>query len=125
MVRNALTPFTRNGFGIEPTLDRFLGRSLEMPVFGDGTEVRELEDRAEIRIDVPGVKPEQLTVSAEHRMLTVKVERDERGAFTRQFTVGPTYDLSNVQARLEYGVLTLALPKAAEAQPRSIQVQVG
>lgn len=123
MVRNALT--TRNGFGIEPALDRFFGRTLDMPFFGDGTEVREMEDKAEVRIDVPGVKPEQLSVNAEHRTLTVKVERDERGSFTRQFTVGPTYDLGKVQARLEYGVLTLTLPKAAEAQPRSIQVQVG
>lgn len=124
MVRNALTPFTRNGFEIEPALDRLFGRSMDVPFFGDGTEVRELEDKAEVRIDVPGVKPDQVSVHVENRTLSVKVEREERGAFTRQFTVGPTYDLGKVDAHLEYGVLTLTLPKAAEAKPRSIEVQV-
>jgi HSP20 family molecular chaperone IbpA len=125
MVRNTVTPFTRNGFEFEPSLDRIVGRALAMPFPGDGSEVHELQDRAEIRLDVPGVKPEQLAVNVEHRTLIVKVERDGRGAFTRQFTVGPSYDLSAVQARLELGVLTLTVPKAAEAQPRSIAVQVG
>lgn len=124
MVRTALTPFTRNGLEIEPALDRFLGRTLDLPFLGDGTEVQELEDRAEVRIEVPGVKPEQLSVNVEHRTLTVKVEREGRGSFTRQFAVGPTYDLGKIDAHLEYGVLTLTLPKAAEAQPRAIEVKI-
>lgn len=124
MVRNAMMPFARNGLGIEPAIDRFFGRTLDMPTWTEGTEVRELEDRAEITLDVPGVKPDQVAVSIENRTLTVKVAREGRGEFTRQFTVGPTYDLGHVDAHLELGVLTLVLPKAAEAQPRTIEVKV-
>ncbi len=123
MVRNALMPFARNGLGIEPAIDRFLGRSLDMPVWAEGTEIRELEDRAEIQLDVPGAKPDQVAVSVENRTLTVKVTREGRGEFTRQFAVGPTYDLGRIDAHLELGVLTLVLPKAAEAQPRTIEVK--
>jgi HSP20 family molecular chaperone IbpA len=71
------------------------------------------------------VRPEQLTVSAEHRTITVKVEREGEGTTTRQFTIGTKYDLAAVQAKLEYGVLTLTLPKAAEAQSRQVPIQVG
>jgi HSP20 family protein len=125
MVRNALTPWTRSGFGVEPAIDRFFARTLDVPVWSGGADVEELEDRAVIRLDVPGVKPEQVAISAEHRTLTVKVDREGHGSFSRQYTIGPKYDLGGVQASLELGVLTLSLPKAPEAQPRQIPVQVG
>lgn len=114
----------RNGFAIEPSLDRFFARAFDVPVWSGGADVTELEDRAEIKLEVPGVKPEQLHVSAEHRTVTVKVERDGRGTYERQYTIGTKYDLGAMQARLELGVLTLTLPKAVEAQPRQIPVAV-
>ncbi|MDX2263181.1 MAG: Hsp20/alpha crystallin family protein [Gemmatimonadales bacterium] len=126
MVRNAMTPWTgRGGVGFEPTIDRMIARALDVPVWSGGADVVEHDDRAEVSLDVPGVKPEQITVQAEGRTLTVKVEREGRGSFSRQYTIGPKYDISEVQARLELGVLTLTLPKAAEAQPRQVPIMVG
>jgi HSP20 family protein len=125
VMRNMMMPVNRNGFGIEPTIDRFFARAFDVPVWSAGADVQELEDRAVIAMEVPGVRPEQLSVSAEHRTLTVKVEREGQGTTTRQFTIGTKYDLANVEAKLEYGVLTLSLPKAAEAQPRQVAVTVG
>lgn len=124
-MRNAMMPLARNGFSIEPAIDRFFARAFDVPVWSGGAEVQELDDRAVVTMDVPGVRPEQVSVSAEHRTITVKVERDGRGSDTRQFTIGSKYDLNGVQARLELGVLTLTLPKAAEAQARQVPVQVG
>jgi HSP20 family molecular chaperone IbpA len=98
---------------------------LDVPVWSAGADVQELEDRAVITMEVPGVRPEHLSVSAEHRTLTVKVEREGHGATTRQFTIGSKYELAGVEAKLEYGVLTLSLPKAAEAQARQVPVTVG
>ena len=109
---------------IEPTIDRLIARAFDVPVWSGGADVQELTDRAEITVDVPGVKPEQISVSAEHRTLTVKVERDGRAPSVRQYTIGTKYDLSQVQARLELGVLKLSLPKAAEAQARTVPVTV-
>jgi HSP20 family protein len=125
VMRNMMMPVNRNGFGIEPTIDRFFARAFDVPVWSAGADVQELQDRAVIAMEVPGVRPEQLSVSAEHRTLTVKVEREGQGTTTRQFTIGTKYDLANVEAKLEYGVLTLSLPKAAEAQPRQVAVTVG
>jgi HSP20 family protein len=124
MVRNMLTPVHRNGFAIEPTIDRLFARAFDVPVWSAGADVQELDDRAVVTMEVPGVRPEQLSVSAEHRTITVKVEREGHGTTTRQFTIGTKYDLAAVQAKLEYGVLTLTLPKAAEAQSRQVPIQV-
>ena len=77
-----------------------------------------------ITVDVPGVKPEEIAVSAEHRTLTVRVERDGHQPFVRQYTIGTKFDLSQVQAKLELGVLTLSLPKAAEAHVRTVPITV-
>ncbi len=75
---------TRNGWNnwphtqltIEPSIDRFIARAFDVPVWSGGADVQELADSAIITLDVPGVKPEQINVSAEHRTLTVKIERD-------------------------------------------------
>ena len=125
MVRDMMMPVRRNGFAIEPTIDRFFARAFDVPVWSAGADVQELDDRAVITMELPGVRPEQLSVSAEHRTLTVKVEREGQGTSTRQYTIGTKYDLTGVEAKLEYGVLTLTLPKAPEAQARQVAIQVG
>jgi HSP20 family molecular chaperone IbpA len=89
-IRNTLMPLTRNGFLFEPMVDRLVTRAFDTPVWSGGAEVKELEDRVQITLDVPGVRPEQIRVGAEHRTLTVKVERDGRGTFTRQYASVPS-----------------------------------
>jgi len=44
--------------------------------------------------------------------------------FFRQFELSDTVDQSHITADLKSGVLTLHLPKASEAKPRQIAVQV-
>ncbi len=121
---NAWNHWNGSGATLEPAIDRFIARAFDVPVWSGGADVQELTDRAEISVDVPGVKPEQITVSAEHRTLTVKVEREGRQPFVRQYTIGTKYDLSQVQAKLELGVLKLSLPKAAEAHVRTVPITV-
>jgi len=114
---------------------------------GDGTQVSWVppvaifEDAEGIRImaEVPGVKPEDVKISLEHNVLTIKgskqqmaeerterVRRDERsyGTFERSFTLPATVDPSNIKAIYEHGVLTVTLPKAERAKARQIEVQV-
>jgi HSP20 family protein len=122
--RNAWNQWTNSGNGLEPAIDRFFARAFDVPVWSGGADVQEQADRAVITLDVPGVKPDEIKVSAEHRTLTVKVTREGRMPFVRQYTIGTKYDLTQVQAKLELGVLTLTLPKAADAQVREVPVVV-
>ncbi|MEO5799854.1 MAG: Hsp20/alpha crystallin family protein [Gemmatimonadales bacterium] len=114
----------RNGFALEPSIDRFIARAFDVPVWSGGADVQELADQAVITLDVPGVKPEQLKVSAENRTITVNVVREGRGNFTRQYTIGSKYDLAGLNAKLELGVLTLTLPVATEALSREVPISV-
>ena len=93
-----------------------------------------------LKLEVPGVKPENLDIRVENQTLTIKGERKfeemekaenfhriERrfGSFVRSFTLPQTVDTENVTAGSDAGVLTIELAKKAEAQPKQIKVQVG
>lgn len=99
------------------------------------------EDADAIRIvaEVPGVSPEDVKISHENNVLTVRgtkqqagekaterVYRYERtyGVFERSFTLPATVDVKGIKANYEHGVLTVTLPKVEQARPRQIQVQV-
>jgi len=87
-------------------------------------------------VDIPGVKMEDLEIAVEGETVTIKGERQpaegreylrvERpyGPFLRSFTIGMPVDQARVSARYANGVLEITMPKAEEAQPKRVQVQV-
>ena len=89
-----------------------------------------------VKLDLPGVKREDIKVSFENHTLAVEGERKasgeaaeqfhrtERGAgtFRRSFTLPVTVDGSRVDASYQDGVLTIKLPRREEARPRQIPV---
>lgn len=94
-------------------------------------------DQFLVRIDLPGVKAEEVEVTVEDNVLTVKAERrapelgsdvetivTERlfGGFSRQLFLGRNLDTSRIEARYEDGVLNLVIPIAEHAKPRRIEV---
>jgi HSP20 family protein len=101
-------------------------------------DVVETQDGYQIVLDLPGHAPESIQVDVKDETLTVKAERkqpagvegetwhrSERsfGTFFRAFTLPRTVDAGAVEATYEQGVLTLRLPKRAEAKPRTIAVK--
>lgn len=89
-----------------------------------------------VKLDLPGVKREDIKVSFEHNTLSVEGERKDiaestdqfhraeraAGAFRRSFTLPATVDGSRVDASYADGVLTIKLPRREEAKPRQIPV---
>lgn len=102
------------------------------------TDIVEEANGVRIALELPGLKPEDVKITFEDFVLTVrgekkqtteergKVHRYERsyGAFERSFTLPNTVDAERVTARFANGVLTLWVPKAEKAKPREIQVTV-
>ena len=102
-------------------------------------DIFEEADAIRITAEVPGVQPEDVKISLEGNVLTIhgqkqqqaeerteRVHRYERtyGVFERTFTLPATVDANNIKASYDQGVLTVTLPKMAEARPRQIQVEV-
>jgi HSP20 family protein len=94
------------------------------------------KDSFTIRALLPGVQPEDLDIHIVNEIVTIageiKVEREEgdnylltecpSGKFHRVLTLPTPLDSSKVQAELDNGILTLVIPKAEEAKPRTIKV---
>ncbi len=102
--------------------------------------VFETPDAIRVRAEIPGVRREDLEVSVENDTLTVAGKREmtresdeasfhrrerEWGSFRRSFSLPVRIDGNHVQARYADGILTVELPKAAEARPKQITVSAG
>jgi HSP20 family protein len=102
-------------------------------------DVFEEKDAVRIMAEVPGVKAEDVKISIEGNVLTIRgekkqtaEERTERvhryercyGAFERSFTVPTSIDADSIKAGYQDGVLTVTLPKIERAKPRQISVEV-
>jgi len=85
--------------------------------------------------NVPGVKPEQVEITLEGDTLTIKTDRpaplgnvnyvlQERpyGHFYRTLNINIPVDADKAEAKFEDGLLTLTIPKAEAAKPKTIQV---
>ena len=104
------------------------------------TDVFEDKDAVKIVAEVPGVRPEDVKISLENNLLTIRgekrqqaeennerVHRYERtyGSFERAFALPTTVDPEKIAANYANGVLTVSIPKAERARPREIPVKVG
>lgn len=100
-------------------------------------DVREDNERYLIRADLPGVKPEDIEITLENGMLTVRGRREsdttteengwqrrERlsGTFYRRFSLPDSADAEQVSAKSDNGVLEVTIPKHARVKPRTIRV---
>jgi HSP20 family protein len=90
-----------------------------------------------IKAELPDVKREDISVTFENNVLTLRGERRfesdvpreqfqraERfyGSFSRTFTIPATIDASQISAAYKDGVLTIRLPQREEAKPKQIAV---
>jgi len=102
-------------------------------------DIYEDEEGVTLRFELAGVDPQDVDVHFENGVLTVKgerrLEKEEKrenyhrversfGTFTRSFSLPGSVDAEKIKAETKNGVLTVALPKKAEAKPRAIQVKV-
>lgn len=109
-------------------------RTAFLPAF----EVKENKDGYVFKADLPGVKEGDLEVTVTGNRLNIsgkrEAEREEKGetfytyerqygSFTRAFTLPEGADMNGVRAELKEGVLTIALPKLPELQPKKVPVE--
>jgi HSP20 family protein len=124
------------GRGVRRSLDE--GSSLRGS-WVPAIDVREKNDAIEIRADLPGLKPEDVEVTVDNGVLSIRGERRleetqegeswhrvERayGVFERTFSLPSSVDATKIEARFKNGEMRLVLPKREESKPRSVKVKV-
>ena len=115
------------------------GRDLASSTWAPATDVRESEREVVIEMELAGVGPESVDVTADRGLLRIRGEKrtTERaarervhvaerfhGAFERAFRLPKGLDESAITAEFESGLLRVRLPKSALPQPRRISVRV-
>ncbi len=131
--------------------ERFFGRPVEIGREYDDEgnvtsawyprmDVAERKNDIEVRLDIPGMKQEDIHVTINAGVLTVhgerKYEQDSEcdrcvrvecsyGAFSRSFQIPQTVAADRISAEYRDGVLKLVLPKKEESKPKQVEIKVG
>ena len=109
---------------------------------GLAVDIRETPEAFVVRASVPGARPEDveitvlgdtLRISGQHREEQERQDENARwlvrerrfGAFERTVRLPTAVQSGAAEAEFKDGVLTITLPKAEEARPRSIPVRAG
>jgi HSP20 family protein len=133
-------------FNNEGTLDRFMNNSLGnlfdsrnrgLSSFGPRVDVYETEKETMVHAELPGFKPEDVTLDINENQLQISGEskRDEQyeqnhvkvsersfGKFSRSIQLRNDSDFDNITAKFNNGVLEVVVPKKANAASRRIQI---
>ena len=127
-------PFGRSLFAGEPLFRQELTWA-KMPA----VDVVESDKGYEITADLPGMDEKNIEVKVTDGVLSIKGERQEEkeekkkdyflqersyGSFQRSFELPESIDADKIEASFKKGVLTLKLPKKAEAQKPAKKIEV-
>ena len=101
-------------------------------------DVYQTEDDVVVKASLPGLKAEEVDISIEDNVLTIKGEAQEStedekenyvlherrsGSYNRSIRLPRNLTPDKTKATFEDGVLTVAIPKAEEAKPKAIKVK--
>lgn len=102
-------------------------------------DIKEEKDCFLVIADIPGVKKEDISISLEQHVLTLKGEREfektethqgytrrerTQGQFYRRFSLPQTADDGKITARYSHGVLEIKIPKKEAATEKKIEISV-
>ncbi len=126
------------GFGRITNLQDELDRLFEVErIWTPALDVQEDKDNFHVRVELPGLKREDIEVSLDDGALVISGERkaetvaegaevrlQERyyGKFSRTLTLPSAVATDKVSAAYKDGILTVTLPKVEEAKPKTITV---
>lgn len=109
----------------------------ERAVFVPAADIWETAESIVLRLDMPGVGPDDVDVNVQRGMLTVKgtvsspkaekvLYAEQRiGDYQREFALSEDLDPDSITAQMNAGVLTLTVGKAAKVKPRKIAITAG
>ncbi len=137
--------FSRLMSRMEEDMENLMGRYFGgedggalMSDFVPTVDLVETEGEFEVKVDLPGLKPEEVNVEVRNGDLWISGKREEEkeekgktyhrverrhGEFRRMVSLPATIDEEKIEAKFEHGVLKITVPKTEEAKPKHIEVK--
>jgi HSP20 family protein len=132
-------------FGLRREIDRLFEDTFGRGEGGTGwtpaVDIRENQNQLQLDVELPGLDPEEVEITAENGVLTIRGEKqierkegdDSRyhvversyGSFLRSFQLPQGLDESRIEATFNNGILSVHIPKSALPQPKKIQIKSG
>jgi HSP20 family protein len=125
-----------NGFGL-PSVEPFWPQ--DMALAAPAVDISEDDKAYTVTAELPGIQEKDIDVSVSNGVLTLKGEKRQEkeekdknhylsersyGSFQRSFTLPDNIDQDKISAAFAKGVLTVSLPKTAEAQKTQKKIEV-
>ena len=130
-------PFLAAPFRLMDELMRSTGNGNRVTGFTPLVDVHETEEEYRVKVDLPGVKADDVGVEVNDNVLSMSGSRgaDETGqaqlverpygSFVRTLTLPQGVDSDSIEAGYQDGVLELRIPKPAEQKPKKITIGGG
>jgi HSP20 family protein len=130
-------------FGLRREIDRLFEDTFARDgnSWTPAVDIQENEGEIRVEVELPGLKPEDVEITADNGVLSIRGEkRTERkegeqnryhiversyGSFMRTFQLPQGVDEEQIGAEFDNGILSLRIPKAALPQPRRISISSG
>lgn len=102
-------------------------------------DISETEKEFIIKAEIPGVVKEDVSVTVDNRIITVRGEKKQEkeengktfhrverhyGSFTRSFTLPDNIDETTIKASFKEGLLNLHIQKSKEVKPKALEIKV-
>lgn len=123
-------------FGRVPS--RFEG-DLNPSEWSPSVDISETKDNIVVKAEVPGLKKEEIKITLQDNVLTLKGERKQEkeeketnfyrmersyGSFSRSFNLPSAVQADKIRANYKDGVLNITLLKTEEFKPKHIPIEI-
>lgn len=139
--RTTLAPLFTLRREMDRLFDDVVGRGTEATSqWVPAVDVREDEQGYRFELELPGVDPARVEITADNGVLTVRgdkvSERKESesarwhvverltGSFRRSFQLPPNVAEDRIEAEFSQGLLTVRMPRAELPKPKKIEIKV-
>lgn len=116
-----------------------LPEEFENAVWSPLSDIYEDKDNFKIKLDLPGMKKEDVKINMENNMLSISGERKQEketdnskyhrvervyGKFYRSFTLPEFIEHEKIDAEFKDGQLTVTIPKSEKAKPKQLEIKI-
>ncbi len=137
--RNPMNQLRNFGDDLDTYDDFWNGEDSFISRFTPKVDIEELDDEFEFHVELPGLNKKDVKINVKENVLTISGEKKNKkedksdnfhrmessyGKFQRSFRLPQNVKQNDIKAEFRNGILDIVVPKAEEAKPKEIEINV-